>query len=54
MNVETRRQQDAVFYCDRAVREGGDEELVPACGGKKENQAPNKHVCLSDFMFICL
>lgn len=52
MHVETRRQQDAVFYCDRAMREGGDEELIPACGWKKKNQAPNKHGRLSDFMFI--
>lgn len=30
MNVEARRQQDAVFYGDGAMREGGDEELIPA------------------------
>lgn len=35
MNVEACRQQDAVFYCDGAMRKGSDEELVPAWVQKK-------------------
>lgn len=30
MNMEACRQQDAVFNCDGAMRERGDEELIPA------------------------
>lgn len=38
VDVEARRQQDTVFYRDRAVREGGDEELVPAWVQKKRRK----------------
>lgn len=37
VNVEARRQQDAVFYCDWAMWEGGDEELIPAWINKQSD-----------------
>lgn len=30
MNMEACRQQDAVFYCDGAMRERSNQELIPA------------------------
>ena len=31
--VQPGGQEDAILHGDGAVREGGDEQLVPACGG---------------------
>lgn len=35
VDMEARCQQDAIFYCDWAMREWGDKELVPAWVQKK-------------------